>query len=1071
MFPSRSFLCGSAFKCGLLAIALSVVPLCFAQSELATVLGRVTDQSGAVVTGAIVQIRNVETNAVASASTNTDGLYSIPSLRPGHYVISVSKAGFRTVSATGMELNVQDNVIRNFALQVGSASESVTVIADAGKVNTTDATVSTVVDRQFAENLPMNGRSFQSLIQLTPGVVLTTSTYADNGQFSINGQRASSNYWMVDGVGANVGIGVNSVGGAANGLGGAVGSYSALGGTNGLVSVDAMQEFRIQTSTYAPEFGRTPGGQISIVTRAGTNSFHGTAFDYLRNDILDASNWFNGYANDPPLPKAKERQNDFGGTFSGPILKDSTFFFLSYEGLRLRLPQTALTSVPDLSARANAIPAMQPYLNAFPLPNGTDDLASGIAQFNASYSNAGTLDAYSLRIDHRLTGNLTVFARYNYSPSEISQRGSFGVGGGFVALNVVDPVRISTHTGTIGGTWAISGTSVNDVRINYSFSSASSRYIMDDFGGAVALKSLPFPTPFTADNSEFVFDIFAVKNGELIAGEGGHNQQRQINVVDTLSLQRGSHGLKLGVDFRRLSPTYGLYAYQQEAFLSNVTAAENGSLLFGAVGQSLRPTFLFHNLGAYAQDTWRFRPRFTLTYGFRWDVDFAPSSTPAFLAVTGFNLNDFSKLALAPAGTPPFRTTYNNFAPRIGLAYQISASQSWQTVFRGGSGIFYDLATSEAGSNVWGLAFPYGSDKVVFGGPFPLAQTDTVPAEVSLANLSSPAGELLAYNPNLKLPYTLEWNASLEQSLGTHQSISASYVGASGKRLLQSALILNPNPTFPVAQLVTNAGKASYDALQLQFERRLSHGLQALASYVWSHSIDTGSAGSTSVVSNALVPGFKTTGNRGPSDFDIRNSASVGVTYDVPALRISDFPRRVAEGWSLQSIVQARSASPVDVSDVNFFAFNGAFADVRPDLVVGQPLNLYGSNYPGGKAFNPAAFTDPPVDSAGSPTRQGTMPRNFLRGFGAVQWDLGIHRDFPIHESVHLQFRAEIFNIVNHPNFVPPNGSFGLGGFGVSSQMLGQSLAGSGSTGSGAFSPLYQLGGPRSMQFALKLAF
>ena len=202
------------------------------------------------------------------------------------------------------------------------------------------AAVSTVVDRQFAENLPLNGRSFQTLIQLTPGVVLTTSSYASDGQFSVNGQRADSNYWMVDGVSANIGVSSSSA--ATDTLSGSLGGFSAQGGTNSLVSVDAMQEFRIQTSTFAPEFGRTPGGQISIVTRSGTNQFHGTAFDYFRNDVLDANNWFNGTSTTPPLPKAEERQNDFGGTFGGPIIKDRTFFFFSYEGLRLRLPQTAL---------------------------------------------------------------------------------------------------------------------------------------------------------------------------------------------------------------------------------------------------------------------------------------------------------------------------------------------------------------------------------------------------------------------------------------------------------------------------------------------------------------------------------------------------------------------------------------------------------------------------------------------------------------------------------------------------------------------------------------------------------
>jgi len=359
----RHISCLALYTAALFAGFFLTPPAVLAQTELASVYGRVTDASGAVIGDAEVQIKNVETNVSMLAKTNQDGLYDIPSLHPGHYLISVQKLGFKTVTVTQFDLNVQDNVIRNFILQVGSISETITVSADDLHIDTTDGTVSTVVDRNFAENLPLNGRSFQTLIQLTPGVVLTATNSLDSGQFSVNGQRPSSNYWMVDGVSANIGVAASSSPGT--GLAGSLGSFSALGGTNSLVSVDAMQEFRIQTSTYAPEFGRTPGGQISIVTRSGSNQFHGTAFDYLRNDALDASDWFNGYTNSPPLPKAEERQNDFGGTFSGPILKDRTFFFFSYEGLRLRLPQTELTTVPDdstvtggLNVRGSAIPAM-----------------------------------------------------------------------------------------------------------------------------------------------------------------------------------------------------------------------------------------------------------------------------------------------------------------------------------------------------------------------------------------------------------------------------------------------------------------------------------------------------------------------------------------------------------------------------------------------------------------------------------------------------------------------------------------------------------------------------------------
>src|SRR5580700_4054557 len=298
---------GVPMKYCLLWLLFSLVAnFTWAQSETATVSGQVVDPSGLNVTGAQVKLVDIDRDTSTSATTNNSGLYTFPSVRPGRYRIAVTAAGFKVVNVTDVTINVQDHLEQNFTLVVGSVSESITVEGGAPLVDTESAAVSTVVDRNFAENLPMNGRSFQTLIQLTPGVVLTTSSAASDGQFSVNGQRADSNYWMVDGVSANIGV---STGGSDT-LSGSLGGFSAQGGTNSLVSVDAMQEFRIQTSTFAPEFGRTPGGQISIVTRSGTNQFHGTVFDYFRNDVLDANNWF---ADNLGLTKPEEKQNDFGG--------------------------------------------------------------------------------------------------------------------------------------------------------------------------------------------------------------------------------------------------------------------------------------------------------------------------------------------------------------------------------------------------------------------------------------------------------------------------------------------------------------------------------------------------------------------------------------------------------------------------------------------------------------------------------------------------------------------------------------------------------------------------------------
>jgi hypothetical protein len=1038
-----------------------------AQSPNGSISGIVFDPDKRSIPGAEIIAINDLTSVKYVASTNGDGIYAIPNLPPGPYRIQVSKVGFKSLIKPDILLNVQDALAINFTLPIGAASVTVTVEGGAPLINTTDATVSTVVDRQFAENLPLNGRSFESLIYLTPGVVATPSSPSDGGQFSVNGQRASSNYWTVDGVSANIGTGAGNSPG--NGIGGTIGSLTALGGTNGLVSVDAMEEFRIQTSTYAPEFGRTPGGQISILTRSGTNRLHGTVFDYLRNDLFDAANWFNGFRNDPPLPKAEERQNDFGGTLGGPIAKDRAFFFFSYEGLRLRLPQTAITGVPDAAARLAATPAMQPYLNAFPKPNGADNPVTGIAAFSSSYSNPGTVDAYSLRLDYKLSRRWSLFGRYNYSPSDVVVRGASGVS---QSLSVLQPFSLRTQTITAGATTQLSSTVMNDVRVNYSRADAESSQTLDAFGGAVPLAALPLPNGFGSQNSLFEITITSLGQGSTISeGRAVKNAQRQFNLVDSVTWQRGSHGLKAGADFRQLNPTSSPFTYLQAATFSNVSKSESGSINFGFLESRKIVPLRFRNFGLFAQDTWRVLPRLTVTYGLRWDIDAAPSALngPGIPAVTGYDVNDLTKLAIAPAGTPAFHTPYGGVAPRFGAAYQVSRIPKRETVVRGGFGVFYDLVSAETGNAIGLLVPPFGNTTRLSNTTFPYTAAQAAPPNIApVASIQ----DIEVFNPNLKLPYTLEWNVSFEQAFGNEQTLSVSYLGAAGRRLLQSIIYFLPpsNPAVEEAEFVDNTASSEYNALQVQFHRRLSRGLQVLASYTWSHSIDDGSASSGGSLSNLGVPGSSNQ-NRGSSDFDIRHSFSAGVTYNLPSPKAHAALKAILGNWSTQNTVLARSAPPVDIVDTNFFEFNGGiFTSIRPDVVSAVPRYVFGSAYPGGKAINPSAFIDPPADpSTGNPTRQGTLGRNALRGFGATEWDFAVHRDFPIREWMKLQFRAEMFNVLNHPNFGPPNSGFGGADFGISTQMLGSSL--SHGNLSGGLNPLYQIGGPRSVQFALKLFF
>jgi len=424
--------------------------LCLAQNESATVSGRVSDPTSAAVVGAEVVLTNVHTNVEQRTRTNSAGLYLFTGVHPGTYRVAAGSSGFKTLIKENLVLHVQDEIAENFSLSLGSVSETVTVNASDLHINTTDASVSTVVDRNFVENLPLNGRSFQTLINLTPGAVLAPATGTDPGQFSVNGQRTSTNYFTIDGVSAN--IGVAPTGGLLQGASGTSAGFGVTGGTNNLVSEDALQEFRIQTSTYAPEFGRTPGAQISVVTRAGTNQFHGDVFEFLRNDKLDANDWFGNYFG---VPRPAERINDFGGVLGGPIVKDRTFFFFSYEGQRLRLPEIGNTLVPSVCARQQAPSNLQPYLNAYPLPNDQNAADCAAAPdaplpFVTGISNRSTLNATSLRLDQVINRHWLLFARYNYSPTSALQRG-----GVTSSLNTLFATQIRTQTGTLGSTWSI----------------------------------------------------------------------------------------------------------------------------------------------------------------------------------------------------------------------------------------------------------------------------------------------------------------------------------------------------------------------------------------------------------------------------------------------------------------------------------------------------------------------------------------------------------------------------------------------------------------------------------------
>ena len=1017
------------------------------QSTSATISGGVTDPQGDLILNADVEIANDSTGIIYSARTNGSGMYLVPILPPGHYHVQVSKPGFQTIIKADVVLNVQSAVALNFVLPVGATSESVTVGSDTPALNTTDAAVSTVVDHRFVGNIPLNGRSFQDLISMTPGVVTQTPQnksqgVGNSGDFSVNGQRTQSNYYTVDGISANVNAGNgNGIGQAATG--GTIGAATALGTTQTMVPVDALQEFRIQSSTYSAEYGRSPGGQISLLSRSGTNVLHGSAYDYLRNSFFDANDWFNDRYG---KPQPALRQNDFGGTLGGPVWiphlydgKGRSFFFAAYEGLRLTLPTAATVQyVPDLAMRQQAVQAMKPILNAYPLPNGIDYGSAtypNLAQFIAPFSLPSRIDSTSIRLDHTFGPKLTMFSRFGDTPSSTQSRPNFAI----------NTASIDNTNFTLGASSQFSNAITNEFRIGYSRADAAQAGVLDSFGGATPVDLV---AAMGADGQGRVNPVVVMYFGPgnpVMDVLNSQNAQRQWNLVDTVGVLAGHHTFKIGVDYRRLKTELMPPDLEPYTYFSAPQQVLSGSPIVPYVIRYVSATPVFNETAVFVQDEWRVRPALSLSYGLRWEFDPPPTEQHGNNAYTlQGDISNPATLTLAPRNTPLWQASKYNVAPRLGVAWIVRNRPGAQTVVRAGGGAFFDSLNEVAALGYSGLGFRAMATRSGATLPFTADQL-SVPIAIAPPYTSV---TITAFPTHLQLPYTLQWNTSLQQSLGPNQSMTISYVAAEGRRLvgLQEKLLTSFNPNLGYVQYFQSGVTSNYQSLQLQFQRSVAKGIQALAGYTWAHGIDYGS--------NATALPLM----RADSDFDVRNNFQGGVSWDLPKLKSGAVLNAILNDWALDTRVNVRSAFPVTLGGQ--FVIDPATGEQYSstlNVVAGRPFYLYGPQYPGAKAINPAAFSVPPSGTLGN------APRNFLRGFGATQFNFAVRRDITLHDPLVLRFRAETFNLFNHPNFGYVDPTYTDVTFGQATQMLNASLA--------TVASQYQQGGARSMQFALRLVF
>ena len=1011
----------------------------FAQSNTGTITGQVEDQNGAVVPNATVTVTNLGTNESRTVQTNAEGFYEAASLPTGIYKVSASASGFQAATVTDIRLAVGDRQRVDVKLGIGGVN-AVVQVADTTPVDTETPTVGDTITSARIQDNPVNGRDFTQLLATVPGSVQTTNQF----QTSINGIPSTFGgaSVLVDGIDA----GRIDLNGTSNVLG-------RIESRVNRVSMDSIQEVQVLEQSYSAQYGEALSAVINPITKSGTNDFHGSIFEFFRNEHLDANDFFN---NALGFPRSHFRLNQFGGNVSGPIVKDKWFFFANYEGVRQTRGQLFTSLTPTQAFRNSIAPALAPVVATLPLPlapftfPGQTTPSTDLGIFSVQKDGKLREDTGSVKIDWKQSDKSQFSWRYNINDSDTTT--PYGVGTDQTADG-----KLRVQLFKFSHNYAFSSNILNEAAFGINRNRT-------DVGAG--------PSQFPI--MSFLFADSAIAN----IGPAQFDQFRTGTVyqfLDTLSIIHGRHSIKTGLDIRlnrRSAESRTQTAYQ---FASISDFHDNNPFSVQTGGNPLLD-YANENFAFFVQDDWKIHPRLSLNLGLRYDVSTVSREKNGLLQ--NFDLNT---LTLTPPGQKIYNADTNNWGPRVGFAFDVFGDQ--KTVLRGGYGIFYnrDLPASFGSPQV--NTFPTTTISILdlFGLGYCPSGLGSIayPVAPSAFNGCGTATKF-AIERDLKTPEAQQWSLNVQQDL-KFGVLQVGYIGNHVTHILTDGVVSPRNlnradidffgfnlrrlPQFGDIFLVGSYPSSTYNALQATFKRNLSKGLRFNFNYTWSHAIDD-IAGFFKDYQNE----FDLRDQRGSSDADVRHNFVFDASYDIPSASRwfgDSFPRWIGDGWQISTISQFRTGLPVNVTRQG--GVFGGFS-LRPNLVPGvdpyAPNNSMCSGYSVPDCqFNAAAFVAP--EGQFTP---GNTPRNFLRGPGFAQVDLSVFKNTKLSENTSLQLRLDVFNLFNRANFADPSGGLAPGStpnslqptafFGRSVSTVGNQLGG-----------LLGFGGPRQIQLSARFNF